>query len=357
MGLLDRQRGASQTVVGTSFAIWGQRGRASVDVVGESFYTHAIRSALGRGKLPVEGLELTTEVHLVHNHLNRHDHNAIEVHGSSGLLGHLSREDAARYVASIDGLQQRGLIATTTARIWGRDQEDWESGKQVFVGSVRVDLPAPHMMIPHNPAPAGAHQLLPNGVSIRVSAGDGAAEATNRYLCPEGECWVHATLHEVVEQGPRSSRQLAEVRIDGQPIGRLTPKMSGDMLPAVQYLDARGIGTAVRAIVNGNQLKCEVIVHAARASELPPEWFTALPQTANTPAAAAATTTSTATAITTESAPGIDANTPAQAAEPLIPAPAAEVRAAPPQGWYADPTGAARLRWWDGTSWTQHTAP
>ena len=28
-----------------------------------------------------------------------------------------------------------------------------------------------------------------------------------------------------------------------------------------------------------------------------------------------------------------------------------------PQGWYADPHQPAQQRWWDGTQWTQHTAP
>ena len=26
-------------------------------------------------------------------------------------------------------------------------------------------------------------------------------------------------------------------------------------------------------------------------------------------------------------------------------------------GWYSDPSGASSLRWWDGHSWTTHTAP
>ncbi|RIJ08537.1 DUF2510 domain-containing protein, partial [Clavibacter nebraskensis] len=27
-----------------------------------------------------------------------------------------------------------------------------------------------------------------------------------------------------------------------------------------------------------------------------------------------------------------------------------------PAGWYADPAGSDRLRWWDGTRWTDHLA-
>jgi len=26
------------------------------------------------------------------------------------------------------------------------------------------------------------------------------------------------------------------------------------------------------------------------------------------------------------------------------------------EGWYQDPTGSARLRWWDGSRWTEHIA-
>jgi hypothetical protein len=42
------------------------------------------------------------------------------------------------------------------------------------------------------------------------------------------------------------------------------------------------------------------------------------------------------------------------------PAPAlvqAPVQSATPPGWYDDPWRQARLRYWDGTAWTGHTAP
>lgn len=28
-----------------------------------------------------------------------------------------------------------------------------------------------------------------------------------------------------------------------------------------------------------------------------------------------------------------------------------------PAGWYPDPSGGDHRRWWDGKTWTQHTAP
>jgi hypothetical protein len=38
--------------------------------------------------------------------------------------------------------------------------------------------------------------------------------------------------------------------------------------------------------------------------------------------------------------------------QPLVPQPAA----ATPPGWHPDPQGVKRLRWWDGTRWTDQTA-
>lgn len=38
------------------------------------------------------------------------------------------------------------------------------------------------------------------------------------------------------------------------------------------------------------------------------------------------------------------------------PAPAPPTPPAQPAGWYADPSGQARLRYWDGAAWTEHTS-
>jgi uncharacterized RDD family membrane protein YckC len=53
----------------------------------------------------------------------------------------------------------------------------------------------------------------------------------------------------------------------------------------------------------------------------------------------------------------------AQPAAPTQPPPPQPAAASPPAattapaGWYADPRGEARLRYWDGQQWTGHTAP
>jgi hypothetical protein len=57
------------------------------------------------------------------------------------------------------------------------------------------------------------------------------------------------------------------------------------------------------------------------------------------------------------------APSPASAPGSLAPPPAAPsvavqapAPAATPQGWYGDPKGEARLRWWDGQQWTDYVS-
>ncbi len=48
---------------------------------------------------------------------------------------------------------------------------------------------------------------------------------------------------------------------------------------------------------------------------------------------------------------------PAQPAQPVQPVqPVQQVQPAAPAGWHPDPWGQKRLRYWDGTQWTGHTA-
>jgi hypothetical protein len=345
MGLFDgKDKGLSKPQKG-QFEIWGQRGWHNGEVVGESHHAREIRALLPKGDL-TDGTEMIVSVSLVHTQNNPHDRNAVEVRAATGLVGFLGREEAARYAPVLSALQQGGQTASTSARVWGYNQENWDSGKKEFVGSIRVDLAEPHMLIPANQPPAGDHQVLPVGTAIQVAGEENHMPAILPYLNSDGECWVHATVHQIVEEGSRSSKTLAEVRIDGKPVGRLTPKMSSDLLPAVSYLAELGQTTCVRAIVKGNRLKAEVVLYALRAHELPADWFSA-------------TTIAGAHTSSEEVLTPVD---PVPAREPLQHQASATADTPPPPplppaDWYADPHHVARLRYWDGTRWTEHTAP
>lgn len=347
MAFFSRVRDSSQGGLfgGVLFDVWGQRGYYAVEVVGESFHAKELR-ALFPSRVDSAGHELTVPVVVTHDARNRHDANAVEVRAATGALGHLSREDAKCYAPVVAALQTQGLTAATTSRVWGYYGYS-ESGKEEFIASVRVDLPEPHMLVPANLPPSGAHTVLPVGTAIQVTGEERRMDALAPFLNTSGECWAYATVHELVDQSGRTPKTLAEVRLDNHSVGRLTPKMSGELLPVVNYLAARGQKTGVRAIVKGNALKAEVVLYTVKASELPAAWFDQNSRSADGAATVGLVGSTDRTAQETSAV---------EDRAPHVSADQGGAQVLPPANWYPDPQRVARLRYWDGTSWTQHTA-
>lgn len=355
--------------------VWGQRGWQNRDVVGESHHSSAIRALLPT-KHDDGGEEVIVPVTIVHNPANQYDKNAIEVRASTGLIGYLPKAEASEFAPVLSALQINGRVAGTTARVYGYMGYDYDTDKKGFIGSARVDLAEPHLLFPANLPPDEPHTVLPEDGAIQVTGEEQHMAALRPFLNSKGECWVHATVHSVVEKSARAEKTLAEIRIDGLPVGRLTPKMSADLLPAVDYLAERGHVACVHAMVKGNHLKTDVVLHTLRAGELPPEWFAARPlpapgqittsiespadmvvasQTATAPTATAPTATADieSAVAPTQSTNGSTAAPETPQTSGLLPPAAAQL---PPADWYPDPDGLKRLRYWDGQQWTQHVA-
>lgn len=254
------------------FDLWGQRGYPSAEVVGESHYASAIRALFGNDFKP-DGSEILTTAVLTPEPTNRYDRNAVGVWIGSSQVGYLPREEAVRYAAVLGQLASQGWSPQVSARVWGADWDDYDGRGGNFRGSVRLDLAEPHLLVPANLPPSATHRLLPHGSAIQVSGEEKHLDALTPFLRPEGECWAYATLHDVVEQTPRTQRSLVEVRLDDARVGQLTPKMSGDLLPAIHHMAEQGITTAARVMVKGNRIKAEVVLYALRAHELPESWL------------------------------------------------------------------------------------
>jgi hypothetical protein len=122
--------------------------------------------------------------------------------------------------------------------------------------------------------------MLPHGSAIQVTGEEAYLSRLAPLVGSAGETWIHVTLHEVTEQLARTSKTLIEVRVNGHAAGRLTPKMSGELLPGVRHFVDRGLMTGARAILKGNQLKADITLYVARSGELAEEWL------ANPPVAA-----------------------------------------------------------------------
>ncbi|WP_198167541.1 hypothetical protein [Microbispora sp. ATCC PTA-5024] len=284
----------------------------------------------------------------------RHDPNAVAVLVEYETVGYLPRNDAVRYRALFSHLAASGFVARVPCRVWGGRVTDHgydRAGRMTlteqFRGSVTVALAEPHLCLPVNAAPQTPHVVLPQGGSIQVSGEEHHLAEIKPFLRAEGESYAYATLHELNDSSGRAVKQLVEVRLDGNRVGQLTPKMSGDLLPAIRHLDSIGCLTVAKAKIKGNHLKAEVILYCARAHELPNDWPGAIGQ--GLPSAQ--------TAMRTEVQAGIgssSAGPTAFASHAPIPPKPTRIRFVVPPGWPPAPEGwEPPPGWQPDPSWPQ----
>lgn len=134
MGLLDRFRGAPGRSVEAPYVT--SDGKYAVQVVGESHYQEALKSVCG-GKTK-DGHHHPCHAALVREPRNEHDSNAIAVQIEGRKVGHLSRDDAAKYAAVMD--KARTPVVATDAIVRG----GWDRGGSDHGHyGVTLDLPAP----------------------------------------------------------------------------------------------------------------------------------------------------------------------------------------------------------------------
>lgn len=316
----------------TPFELWTTTSSCGMEVVGESHYSDAIRAALPRGS--GNEAEVLTVAALVPEPRNRHDRNAVAVQIGGKTVGYLPRDEATRYAPVLRQLVAQGWQPQVRARVWGAEESDWDfdrRGREVekkrFVGSVSLALAEPHLLAPVNGLPPGPLEMLPPGSAVQVTGEEAHMDSLRHLASPQGACMVHATLDVVEDDTGRTRKEYVRVSIDGRPIGQLTPKMSGEFAPTIALLTERGLTTACRAMVKGNALKIEVVLYAAKATELPADWLDRVTRTAPVSGA------------------GSVSNAGAVTVHAPVPSKPATVRFNPPPGWPAPPQG-----WepWDG---------
>jgi hypothetical protein len=262
------------------FELWSKGDWPQRDIVGESFHEAAIRSFFPK-RIGEGDRELFIMASLIPEPTNPYDKHAVKVVVGGQHAGYLSKEDAPNYQPVIARLIQQGLLPVTKCRIYGSEYEEWvgtdRRGRDImklsFASSIRLTLDEPHLCVPVNLPPSYAHAMLPFGSAIQVRKEENHQDVLRKYVTREGECWVHGTLHAILDGTSKAVKELVEIRIDNQRVGELTPAMSGAYLPIIQQLFECGRATAAKLIVKGNQVHAEVVLHAAKAHELDASWL------------------------------------------------------------------------------------
>lgn len=345
---------AARRDVAVVFDVWGQRGWYRADVAGESFHSKDIEK-LFSGKIPDDGATLDLVAQLVPEPTNRHDRNAVKVMIGSSHVGYLPKEIVGDYLPVLRELIVAGYAPQCGAQVRAWPEMDYSYDARGGVqrrrtgisASVRLDLAEPHMLIPLNAAPVVAYAMLPIGNAVQVTGEENHMGTLRAWTRPSSEGWVHVSLHRVTEQLARTTRDVVEVRLDGEPVGQLTPKMSGEYTPAIDLLDGSNVLAVARAVVKGNALKADVVLYAAKAGQLGDEWIRA--------AVGAAPSVAQVSARGPDVEPAPAAQLAERQTQVELLAPVSSQR--PPAGWFPDPSGDGGLRWWDGTIWTEHHTP
>lgn len=252
---------------------FGRKLWPSIEVEGEFAREAELVKVIGGRPSPNRDIELDlVPVTLVPEPGNPHDKNAITVQAEGHIVGYLSRADAVRYQQSIYRITASGAATATTARIWA-STDDW-GGQKKFRARVSVALPEPDMMLPLNDPPEGQYNLIPWGGGVQVTKEEEHLDVLFRHVPPSGGGLLYVSLHQCIKTLKNGAQKpFVEVRVDGQRAGELTPVTSAHFLPTIQHLEASDEIPTALAKITGSAVAVQLVLQAAKAPEIPNEWF------------------------------------------------------------------------------------
>ena len=199
---------------------------------------------------------------------NPHDPNAVQVTVAGEMIGYLGRDIAPGYAAVLGPLAQRGqYVFVPGLAAWGNGRDGTEEW-------VRLELPQPHLLFPRNPPPAAPYVKLPATHRVKVPGSAPLVGSLAELVARSGEVPVYATLHQTTTARPSpAGKPVVEVRVEGQPVGQLTPVGSAHVLGVVTKAAELGVTLAADALARGNSIEAEVTVWLAHTTELPEAWL------------------------------------------------------------------------------------
>jgi hypothetical protein len=199
---------------------------------------------------------------------NPYDVNAISVRWRNQVLGYLSREDAIRYAQPIRRIIASGLTAATTSRIWAYD-----SGERLQA-RVTVALPEPELIAPLNEAPTGVNTLVPWGPAIQVLKEEDHFDILFKHVPSEGVGLLLVSLRKAIRILRNGiERPFVEVRLEGERVGELSNVTSAHLLPLLEHTETIGETALAYAKISGSALAAQLVLHAAKATEISNDWL------------------------------------------------------------------------------------
>lgn len=235
----------------------GQVGQA---VVGESQCQGALRRIAGDRVADVSDGHFENAIHvtacLVPEPGNRDDPHAVAVTVADDLVGYLPGDAATTWQPVLLRAWNAGRYVTCVGNVNGGGPGRWYGIFLTVCGPQEVDFVVG--------APEGTLPVI-GSATVTVIGEDGHPET----LGPLRPHWpTAATLHLVPSPADATEAQVIEVRIDGQPVGELTPAMSERYQDLVRRGLFSGLTVTCRAHVSEDQRGKQVRLSLPSVREL-----------------------------------------------------------------------------------------
>lgn len=273
--LKSNNRPEREKATRNGYLLLGADGYPNTEVAGEFARMDSIHKAIGRKPKKDEEIERNDLIAvLVPEPTNPHDKNAVMVQINGQHVGYLEKEVAVLYVSAISDVWNSGHVAATGARIWASARESWDSSRKLkYVARVSIALNEPHLLLPMNEPPAGSYSILPWGSALQVTGEEQHQDVLSDFITGIGDGIALGTLAVIDGGTARAPKTLIEIRIDGERVGQLTPASSQHFVPTVRHLETQGQAAAAWIRVKGSAIAAQATIQAAKAHELPADWF------------------------------------------------------------------------------------
>ena len=248
--------------------------RGSLDVVTENFYDTEIMRVFG-GLSAGRAQTWNGMAALVPEPDNPFDPRTVSVRVGENKVAHLSSQDAHRYWHPLSRVIASGYTPVVPLHL------EAELLRQDGVAEVDaravIDIAPPDLLFPLNTAPAQA-AVLPQGSSIKVLDEQDFAEYLHSIVPASGEGRVILTLEvNKVRNSHGVTVDTVDVLYERKQVGRLSTQMSQQFIPIINHAFDHDLLTAVWGTIRGSSFEVSMTLQAARAPEVPAQWFTELP--------------------------------------------------------------------------------
>lgn len=249
--------------------------RGSLEIVTENFYDAEILRVFG--SLPYGMVEtFAGTATLVPEPDNPFDPQTISVRVDDNQVGHLAKDDAARYWPAVTRVVASGYAATAPVIIKASLVD--ADGTPEVDASARVQLSPPDLLFPVN-SPPQRSTVLPQGPSIKVLDEQDHAAYLHAILPKSGEARLFLTLEvNQVRTAHGEHVDIVEVLHERQVVGRFSTQLSEQFIPVIRHAFEHNLLTAAWGTIRGSVYEVSLTVQAARPEAIDAAWFEELPR-------------------------------------------------------------------------------